>query len=251
VQYAHTILKTALKHAVRGKLLRENPCDHARPGTAEKAEMQVWTADEVQFFLERTREDRDYALWHTLLYTGMRPGEAAGLRWGDVQGDRLHIVRAVTDTGLEAPKTERSKRAVALTKASLEALQAHRKAQAAEILAAGPAYTRQDLIFPSANGSLDQIALMRRRWQRATKRASKGRETPLKPIRLYDTRHTHATLMLKAGVHVKVVSERLGHATTAITMDVYSHVLPDMQDAAVEKLEALLAPKETLMAAAK
>lgn len=251
IQYTHTILKMALRHAVKGKLLKENPCDHATPGTSAKVEMAVWTAEAVQLFLERTQDERDYALWFTLLNTGLRPGEAFGVKWSDLQGDRLRILRAVTQVsknvyGLEEPKTESSKRAVALTKENLQVLQTHRKRQAAEILAAGPEYVRQDFIFANELGGHDIDTYARRRWKRAlvrVNRTPKGQEKArqLPRIRLYDTRHTHATMLLKANVHAKIVSERLGHASIKITLDTYSHVLPDMQDSAVTQFEALIA----------
>jgi integrase len=218
--------------------------------------MSVWTAEEVQLFLERTKGTHDYPLWHTLFNTGLRPGEALGLKWSDLQGDRLHVVRAVvegTKKGtfkIDAPKTERSKRAIALTPDSLAVLSAHRKAQAEAILKAGPEYDRQDFIFAPEKGGHDIIPFVRRRWQRAIRRVNrmlekedvpKGAEkVKLKDLRLYDTRHTHATMLLKAGVHAKVVSERLGHTSIVITLDTYSHILPDMQDEAVGKLTALM-----------
>lgn len=259
VGYAHTILKQALGRAVRGKLLRENPCEHATPGSRTKPEMQVWTAEEVQLFLERTKNDRDYPLWYTLLHTGLRPGEAFGLKWSDLQSDKLSIQRAVAEQGnsgeyaIEEPKTERSKRSVVLTRENIEVLQSLRRSQAAVILAAGPEYKRLDFVFATPNGDHDNVQYARRRWKRAMNRvngllrreAVPGsrvediRQVPL--IRLYDTRHTHATLLLKANVHPKIVSERLGHANISITLDTYSHVLPDMQKEAVGQLEALMA----------
>lgn len=259
IRYTHTILKQSLGYAVKGKLLRENPCDHAVPGTHTKPEMVVWTAEDVQLFLERTKGDRDYALWYTLLHGGLRPGEALGLKWGDLQGDRLSIQRAVAEQGkageyaIEEPKTPHSKRSVVLTRENIEVLQAHKKAQAVVILAAGPEYKRLDFVFPTFDGSFDNVTYTRRRWKRAVDRVNgvlrrehaKDRRVEDAPqlarIRLYDTRHTHATLLLKANVHPKVVSERLGHASITITLDTYSHVLPDMQSEAVGQLEAMMA----------
>jgi integrase len=251
IQYTHTLLTMALGHAVKTETLKKNPCDHASPGEKTRREMVVWQAPEVQLFLERTRESRDYPLWHTLLNTGLRPSEAFGLKWGDLQGDRLHIVRAVAESKepgvyhLEEPKTQHSKRAIALTRDSIEVLQAHRKAQAAEILAAGPAFKRQDFIFATATGGFEVDTFVRRRWKRAVARvnrglAKEGLEVRLKEMHLYGCRHSHATMLLQAGVPIKVVSERLGHSSVVITMDTYQHVLPDMQDEAVGKLEALL-----------
>jgi integrase len=264
IQYTHTVLKQALSHAVKGKLLKDNPCDHAIPGSNEKKEMLVWTAKEVQLFLERTQGTPDYPLWHTLLNTGLRPGEAFGLKWGDLQGDRLHVVRSVVETDKKGkytigpPKTDKSKRSVALTGESLAVLQAHRKAQAVEILAIGPDYDRKDFIFAPEMGGHDLPTYTGRRWRRAVRRVNAKLEKEaasgggnnrmsedvsaklLKDMTLYGTRHTHFTMLLKAGVHPKVVADRAGHASVVITLDTYSHVSPDMQDEAVGKLTALM-----------
>lgn len=256
VAYTHTVLRHALGHAVKGKLLRDNPCDHATPGTHEKREMLVWTAEQVQVFLDRTKGDRDYPLWYTLLHTGLRPGEAFGLKWSDIADGRLQVLRAVAQQGdgtyaLESPKTARSKRSVPITEANAAILAAHRKAQVAEMLAAGEHWTRNDFVFPGPTGAFDTDRYARRRWLRAVDRVNRilaGEQAKiaasdrqkLPGIRLYDTRHTHATLLLKAGVHPKVVQERLGHASITITLDTYTHVLPDMQEEALGKLDTLM-----------
>jgi integrase len=240
VRYTHTILNSALKKAVAWKVLRDNPCQHVALPKAQHLEMDVWSVEEVNRFLSATQDTRDHCLWYTLLNTGMRPGEAFGLKWEDLEGDRLRIQRAVAETldqgvyTLEAPKTERSKRSVAISQDHVALLQGHRRRQIEEILAAGTNYTRQDFIFADPEGHHEFTERVRGRWKTAVRRAG------VRKIRLYDCRHTHATLLLKAGINPKVVSERLGHASIVITLDTYSHVLPDMQDEAVERLQAIL-----------
>jgi integrase len=203
-------------------------------------EMDVWSVEEVISFLKATKDTRDHILWYTLLYTGMRPGETFGLKWEDLEGDRIRIQRAVSETSeqgvytLGAPKTERSKRSVAISQEHVALLQAHRRTQLEEILAAGSNYTRQDFIFADREGHHEFTERVRGRWKTSVRRAG------ARKIRLYDCRHTHATLLLKAGINSKVVSERLGHASIVITLDTYSHVLPDMQDEAVNRLQAVL-----------
>ncbi len=253
VRYTHTILKSALQHAVKGKLLKDNPCDHATPGTQDKEELSVWSSTEVQLFLERTQRDEkrqaDHALWYTLLHTGLRPGEALGLKWADLDGDRLQVVRAVAEIDaktnrLEDVKTAAGRRSIVLTLENLVVLQEFRKQQAKAILKAGPEYTRNDFIFAAPDGKYDLVLRVRKRWQRAIGRVNETLKEEqidaLKEIRLYDCRHTHATMLLQAGVHPKVVQERLGHASITITLDTYSHVLPNMQDEAVQKLRVLM-----------
>jgi integrase len=240
VRYTHTVLNSALKTAVAWKLIRDNPCQHVALPKATHTEMEVWGAEEVNAFLATTEGTRDYPLWHTLLNTGMRPSEAFGLKWEDLDGDRLRIQRAVAETmvqgvySLEAPKTERSKRSIAISQDHLALLKEHRRRQLEEILAAGEKYTRQEFIFATPDGNHEFTERVRGRWKTAVKRSGQRR------IRLYDSRHTHATLLLRAGVNPKVVSERLGHASIVITLDTYSHVLPDMQNDAVDRLQAVL-----------
>jgi integrase len=266
VQYTHTVLKMALKHALRTKLIRENPCDHASPGKKVKAKdgndgrtVEAFNAREVQIFLDRTRKEyqagthgHNYPLWFLLLTTGLRPGEALGLKWSDIQGDKLSVTRAVAETAkkgvytLEAPKTKKSVRTISLTQECVETLNAHKKRQAAEILAAGSTFTRNDFVFPAKDGSFDNPKLIARRWSRSIKRINRGltregQQLLNSKITLYGTRHTHATMLLQAGVNPKVVSERLGHSTVVITLDTYSHVLQNIQEEAVLKLERLMA----------
>jgi integrase len=250
IQYTHTVLKDSLKKAVEWKLLRENPCEYVAWGTKEHHEKVVWDARQVQTFLGLTVGTQDHVLWSLLLNTGMRPGEAFGLQWPDLQGDRVHIQRAVAETlvegvyVLEDPKTEKSKRSIALTDESLKLLQAHRSRQAKQILASGPAYKRKDFMFADDEGDHLILDSVRGRWKTAVRQVNRvlqerGQEL-LPTIPLRNARHTHATLLLKAGVHPKIVSERLGHSTVSITLDIYSHVLPDMQDEAVARLESVL-----------
>jgi integrase len=240
VQYTHTILKQALKTAISWKLLRSNPLTDVVLPKKTHTEMQVWTAEEVNQFLQATEGTRDYALWYTLLHTGMRPGEAFGLKWEDLDGDRLAIRRAVASGSkfgefvIKAPKTKKGVRQIALSQDHLAVLARHRRSQMEEMLAAGAAYTRSDYVFADRKGEHETSIPARGRWHTAARRAK------LPEIRMYDARHTHATLLLKAGVNPKVVSERLGHASVVITLDTYSHVLPDMQDEAVDRLAVIL-----------
>lgn len=250
IQYTHTVLKDALGKAVAWKLLRENPCDHVSWGTKEHREMEVWDARQTQTFLGLTLGSKDYALWHVLFNTGVRPGEAFGLKWPDLNGDRVHVQRAVAETlvegvyVLEDPKTERSKRSIALPGETLKVLQAHRRRQAEQILAAGPSYERKEFIFTDDHGNHLILDAVRGRWKTAIRQVNRVLEERgqplLPPIPLRNTRHTHATLLLKGGVNMKVVAERLGHASISITSDIYSHVLPDMQEEAVARLESVL-----------
>jgi hypothetical protein len=172
----------------------------------------------------------------------MRPGEYLGLRWADVDLERGRVVvqRAVAwqagAWSFTEPKTPRSRRSIPLPPSVVRLLREHRRQQAAERLAAGHRYQHLDLVFATETGTpIDLRNLAQRHFKAVLKAAG------LPPtIRLYDLRHTSATLLLAAGEHPKVVSERLGHATILLTLDTYSHVLPTMQQGAAERLERAL-----------
>jgi integrase len=168
----------------------------------------------------------DYALWLLLATTGMRRGEVCGLQWKDFDAEResLMIRRSLSvisgELILGTPKTTRSRRALSLDPVTVEALRAQRTRHAARRLAAGPDFQDGDFVVPAPRGGPLQPSAVGQRFQRL--RLDAG----LPYIRLHDLRHTYATLALEAGVHPKVVSERLGHAGIAITLDLYAHVLP-------------------------
>jgi integrase len=206
----------------------------------ERRELSVLSVEELGRFLEAAREDRWYALWELLAATGMRPAEALGLKWTDIEGHRIRIQRSLVRHSdgkwtLKDPKTARARRTVTIPETVEQTLQRHRKAQLEQRLQAGPEYHDHGFVFAVSNGSpLDWKVVVQRHFKPIVKRAG------LLRIRPYDLRHTCATLLLASGENVKVVSERLGHASAALTLDVYSHVLPDMQQSAAEKIETLL-----------
>jgi len=240
VRYTHSVLRSALNQAVRARLIANNPTDYATLPRQERKEMRCLTPAEANAFLSAARGDRWHALWELLTLSGLRPGEALGLKWADIVGSAISVQRALVTAGdqwtVSEPKTRRSRRTVPLAGSTLKALQAHRRQQAEERLLAGQAYQDNDFVFATANGSpLDIKNITARHFRRVLQAAA------LPTIRLYDLRHTAATLMLSAGVNPKVASERLGHSTIVLTMDIYSHVLPDMQQDAVDRVDRLLA----------
>lgn len=239
VRYTHSVLKQALKQAVINGLLFRNPADHLTLPRQSRKEMSALTPDQVNRFPAATQGDEWHALWSVLMLAGLRPGEALGLKWPDIDGATLRIVRALkkgkNDTYyLADPKTERSRRSVLLPKQVTNALQHHRAEQARRMLKAGVRFERNDLVFPNSIGQPMDLSKVRRLFKAALRRAG------LPQVRLYDLRHTHATLLLSLGENPKVVSERLGHSNISITLDTYSHVLPTMQEASVQRLENLL-----------
>jgi integrase len=240
VAYTHRVLTHALKDAVSWGLLARNPAAHVDPPRVARPEMQVWSQEEVQRFLQAVADDRLYALWTVLLATGLRRGEALGLRWDDVDLERrrLSIQRAVTvvdyEIQISEPKTARGRRSVSIDPTTAAVLAAHRKRQLKERMAWGPAWQDSGYVFTTEDGRVlhpQRVTLIFKRL---------GQQAGLPSIRLHDLRHTAATLALTAGIHPKVVSERLGHATIGITLDTYSHVGETLQDEAATRVAGLI-----------
>lgn len=240
VRYAHAVLHTALEQAVRWRLLAHNPAKVVDLPRQVRREMQALTPAEASRFLDAAKADRWHALWVLLVTTGLRPGEALGLKWSDLDGGTIQVQRVVVErTGkgwaLEEPKTSRSRRTVSLPASTVRALHSHRAKQAEAKLAAGPEHVDRGLIFATSTGAPErQSNLFRRHFKPLLKAAG------LPNVRMYDLRHTAATLLLAAGENPKIVSERLGHSTITLTMDTYSHVLPEMRQQTAERLEGML-----------
>ena len=239
VELVHKVLHRALADAVRFRQLMHNPADAVRAPRAEAKEMTAWSLSEAQQFLTVIADDRLAALWLLALSTGMRRGELSGLRWTHINFDShtISVAQQRTTAEHQVVVTEpkgRSKRTISVDAAVIAALQAHRKSQLKERLIAGPGWTDSGLVFVDEAGRPYHPRLLRIMFDRACIKASVPR------IRLHDVRHTMATLALQAGIHPKIVQERLGHSSIAMTLDTYSHVTPNMQEDAATKIGALL-----------
>ncbi|HSH58472.1 MAG TPA: tyrosine-type recombinase/integrase [Acidimicrobiales bacterium] len=250
VRYTHTILHRALRDAVRWGLLTQNPAALADPPKHRAPELQVWGVDEVRGFLHHARAQRFYALWLLLATTGLRRGEALGLRWEDLDLDagRAAIRQTLSSVGgkvsFSTPKTAKSRRSVSLDPATVAALRAHRKAQLTERLAWGSSYEDHGLVFCRENGTPVRPDTLTRQFRDLANGAG------LRPLRVHDLRHTYATIALGAGTHPKVVADRLGHATIAVTLDTYSHVVPALQEQTANELASLILGHEPSLTAA-
>ena len=236
VRTTHRVLQDAL----RWELIERNPCDAVIAPRRAEVEMRSWDAEQSRAFLAHVAGDRLATMWRLFLATGMRRGEVAGLRWIDVDLDaeRLAVrstrVLVYTDVQVVEPKTRRSRRAVSLDGGPIAALRAHRANQDTERARIGDAWTETGYVFVREDGRpVDPDRITHLFGVAVT-------ECGLPRIRLHDLRHTAATLALTAGVHPKVVSERLGHSSIAITLDTCSHVLPSMQEDAASKMGLLL-----------
>jgi integrase len=241
VRYTHTVLRRAFRDAVRKRLIRLDPTDAADPPSVSAARaptMRTWTGEQIGRFLAALVEDRLFAAWRLAASTGMRRGEVLGLRWRDLDLDagRASVAQTLIE-GEGTPRVSKPKggrgRAVALDAETVCALREHRKAQLAERMLLGPAWTDNELVFCREDGTPI--------WPRSFSRAFKAhtKTTGLPTIRLHDLRHSWATIALGAGVHPKLVQERLGHAAISITLDVYSHALPTMHEDAAATVASL------------
>ena len=245
VRYIHTTLHRAFKDAVRWGRLPRNPVAAADPpGTTAAAppEMAAWDARTLSRFLElsSTSGDHYFPAWYLIATTGLRRGEALGLRWSDLNLEsarasiRQTIVCVNHEPRISTPKTTKSRRVVALDQRTVAVLTEHHRRQQQWRQTAGAAWPEHDLAFTLPDGRLPHPERFSREFDRRITRWNLPR------IRLHDLRHTWATLALEAGVHPKVVSERLGHANITITLDTYSHVTPAMQEDAAETVADLL-----------
>ena len=245
VRHLHARLHKALGQAARRGLVARNVISLVSPPRASRHEMATLTEEQTRAFLHAAAGERLEGLYVLAVTTGMRQGELLGLRWADVDIDRasLQVCRSVQFIGggefvFTAPKTAKSRRKVELTKVAVAALRRHRAGQLAERLAAAGGWEDLDLVFANEVGRpIDGTNLAERSYRRILERAG------LKRIRFHDLRHTAATLLLGRGVNPKIVSEQLGHAQIAITLDLYSHVTPTMQREAVNVLDAVLGGK--------
>jgi integrase len=235
--YALAIVKKSLGDAVADDRLARNVAAKVKPPTKTPPEITVWSPQELRTFLDSQREDRLYALWTVLGTCGLRRGEALALRWADLDGDRLHVRRALVPVRdrpmFTTPKSGKT-RTVDLDPFTVQALREHRKRQAEERLSAGPDYQDHDLIFCHPNGKpLDPVKVSK-------VFARKVRASVLPVVRLHDLRHSHAAHLLAAGVHVRALQERLGHASASFSLDRYGHLLESVQPEAATKTAALV-----------
>jgi integrase len=244
VRYVHAVMRKALGDAQRWNMVARNAADAADPPRVARRQITTWSAREVRSFLAHVAPDRLCAAYVLSATTGMRRGEVLGLRWRDVDLDagRVSIAQTLVSIAgaayMSEPKTTRGRRMIALDATTTNALTRHRAAQMFERATAGR-YVDHDLVFVQEDGSpLSPAAFSDAFWHHV--KAAK-----LPRIRLHDLRHTHATLALAAGVHPKVVSERLGHASVAFTLDTYSHAIPSMQETAAELVALHVFGEET------
>ena len=238
VRHHHMALHSALQHAVKWGLIQRNSADAVSPPKAQKPEIQTWDEYEIRRFLEATKDSAYYPIFYLALFTGLRRSELLALRWQDMDSlyYQLYVSRSMhhLKTGeivFRQPKSAKGNRTVALSPSTLEMLREYRQKQEAEAILLGKSVTENDLLFCHPDGSPLLPGTISHAWDKAVRRAG------LRVIRLHDARHTHASYMLKQGIHPKVVQERLGHSSIQVTLDTYSHVAPGIQEKAAARLD--------------
>jgi integrase len=242
VHKMHDILRRGLAQAAKWHLVQRNVADTVKPPRPAPKEIRALSAAETRKLLEAADGDRLEALYVLAVHTGMRQGELLALRWQDVDMENtvVSVRRTLTRSGgrvaFGEPKTKKSRRSIRLTPQAVEALRSHLKRQLRDMEILGDRYRDQGLIFTTDTGAPINPSNLRQR-----SFASLLKRSGLPHMRFHDLRHTCATLLLSRGVHPKFVQELLGHATIAITLDTYSHVMPSMGDATARAMEDALA----------
>ena len=242
ILHTHRLLSECLSHAVKWQILTKNVCDAVDPPRPQRRQMTSLDEDEVGLLLDASDSHPYRDVFFVALYTGLRRSELLALRWSEVDLDRptLSVVAGLHRLPRQGlillpTKTSRSRRQISLTDEVVGVLHQIRGQQMVQKIAPGSAWEDTGFVFTKPNGTpLDP--------ERVSKEFSKVVKTAKIPkIRFHDLRHTHASLMLKAGVGPKAISELLGHASISITMDVYAHLIPGILEEAAQKFSNLLA----------
>lgn len=247
VHLFHQVINGALKQAVREGLMVRNPAEAVKLPRLRYGEMRPLTSQEVRRLLEAARGHRLYPALLLELATGLRRGELFALRWRDVDLEQglvhvrriLHRVQtpngpARTALVFEEPKTEKSKRTVPVPGNVVAELRAHRARREEEARHSGEVFKDENLVFTTSTGKPVDPDNLNRWYKELLRKAG------LPPVRFHDLRHTFATLLLEADEHPKVVQEMLGHSRVGITLDLYTHVRPDLMRRAAEKVGEIL-----------
>ncbi|MEX0784467.1 MAG: site-specific integrase [Dehalococcoidia bacterium] len=242
VRHLHVTLHTALAAAARWQVVSRNVADLVDAPKIIARDMSTFSEHGIREFLEAVDGTEWYVPFYLALFTGMRRSELLALRWSDVDLDRGHAAVKRTVHRLRngsivfrGPKSAKGRRTIALPPSTVVLLREHQEKQRARrVFLQSPSLSESDLVFSRMDGSPIPPDSLSQAWRRLTRQHGFG------GIRLHDARHTHASLLLKAGTHPKVVQERLGHSTIGITLDLYSHVVPGLQEAAALAFDAQL-----------
>ena len=243
IRYCHAVLHSALEKAVRLELLTKNPVKGATPPRKNEAEIIILDEDQVIQFLIASRGNRHEALFHLAVKTGMRQAELLGIKWSDLNWTtgQLQVRRQAQRSPGKGyifcePKTKAGRRIVPLGEASLNVLRKHLENQRVQKLFTGSRWQDLDLIFPSTIGTPIDLCNLRKEFRRVLDDAG------LPGIRFHDLRHTAASIMLKHNIPIFTVSRVLGHSRPSITLDIYAHMIPGMQELVAKIMDEAITP---------
>jgi len=240
----HTVLHKALQTAVEWGLLSKNVADAVKAPHVQHQEMRTWDTDDVSCFLESAKKTSYYTIFYLALFTGLRRSELLALRWQDVDFifSQIYVNRSLHQLKdgsyiFTQPKSAKSRRTIAMSPSAILILKEYRDHQMLERAILGIPSKDDDLVFSTPEGRPLRPNTITRAWIVLAARCG------LKIIRSHDARHTHASIMLKQGIHPKIVQERLGHSSIAVTLDTYSHVTPGLQEVGAKRFDELVSPK--------
>ena len=240
VRHHHTLLHKALEDAVRWQLIAANAADAADPPKIVREEMKILTTEQVRMLLEAAASSSYRIALALAVATGMRRGELLALRWQDVdlETGMVTVSRSVQQTrgrvlAIKGTKTGKT-RLLPISTRTVQELIRHRGIQAQHRLWIGETWEDNDLVVARPNGAIVVPDVLSNRFHEIANKAG------LLPIRLHDLRHTHVAILISQGEHAKVISERLGHSSIAITMDRYGHLFPALSRSAADRFDEAL-----------
>ncbi len=260
VRYIHIIIHEALSQAVKNNLIVRNVSELTTLPKQSKKEMRVLTLEEQSRFLDTLEDDRLRAAYILALATGIREGELMALRWQDVdlKEGLIKINRSIkrvknfdrnttvkTKLIFQEPKTNAGKRTIPLPFSVIGELEAHKKRQLLEKMEARKVYTDNDLVFCNEIGNPTEPATIAQKFYKLIKKAG------IDKANFHALRHTYATRLLEANEHPKVVQEILGHSDISMTLNTYSHVMPEIKKAAAQKIDFLFQGKKKTQSSEK
>lgn len=244
IRYIHQTIHRALKSAVKLGMITRNVADAVDVPKITRREMKFMTEPDIHIFLEFARNTEYYYLFYLALLSGMRRSELLGLKWGDTDLDlgHLSVIRTLHRIGgkiiIWQPRTAKGKRLIALSPSTCLILKGYKIEREKLYSSLGKALSDEDYVFAHHDGQSLHPNSVTYAWHKVAQKIG------LEGVRFHDARHSHASLLLKQDVHPAIVAQRLGHASVQITLDIYSHILPGLQEATAKRLDDLIKPEK-------
>lgn len=243
IHHIHRIITNCLNFGVKMGEIQTNIASAVEPVKVAKNEQQYWNVDEVNKFLESSRGHIHFIAFYLAIFSGMRQGEILGLKWDSIDFDNkmIFVQRAIkrSENGgeLKDLKNSSSYRSITMSEGLILELKKHKSKQNKIKLRVGEDYDDKGFVVATKTGTFVLPTNLSRAFRLIRNKLK------IKQIRFHDLRHTHASLLFSQNVHPKIVQERLGHSSIEITLDTYSHMLPNMQETAAQKLDEMFGEK--------